>query len=119
MSTPEDQTNIQMPGETTQQFVERRRHTWVVREWIAIACTAALMLVLGIALFHEVPKANEAIVIVNFGVLHGARPGNDYCNGYVAITNGPTFACLVDCVHADDLAELLAVHELDKRPAGK
>ena len=62
VSTPEDQTNIQMPGETTQQFVERRRHTWIVREWIAIACTAALMLVLGIALFHEVPKANEAIV---------------------------------------------------------
>lgn len=62
MSTPEDQTNIQMPGETTQQFVDRRRHAWVIRERIAIACTAALMIVLGIGLFHEIPKSNEAIV---------------------------------------------------------
>ena len=67
----------------------------------------------------KVVMLNDKGDIVNFGVLHGATPGNDYCNGYVAITNGPTFACLVDCVHADDLAELLAVHELDKRPAGK
>jgi hypothetical protein len=54
------------------------------------------------------------------GVLHSATPGNDYCNGNIAPTQSPTVtACLCDCLHVDDLAEILKEHGLDKRPAGK
>lgn len=56
--------------------------------------------------------------VVGVGVLYDAVAGNDYCNGNVApITTGG--ACLVDCIHMDDLAALLAEKGLDKRPAGK
>ena len=56
--------------------------------------------------------------VVGVGILHDALPGNDYCNGLVApISN--LGACLVDCLHADDLAAILAEKGLDKRPAGK
>ena len=57
--------------------------------------------------------------IVGVGVLYDAVPGNDYCNGYIAQTPMETGACMVDCLHADDLAALLAEKGLDKRPAGK
>ena len=59
--------------------------------------------------------------IVAVGILYDAQPGNDYCNGSIAPTlGGPVqMACLVDCLHADDLAALLAEKGLDKRPAGK
>lgn len=59
--------------------------------------------------------------IVGVGVLFDATPGNDYCNGKIAPTNGGmvTGACMCDCLHADDLAELLKEKGLDKRPAGK
>jgi hypothetical protein len=54
------------------------------------------------------------------GVLHGAVAGNDYCNGNIAPTQHPvTTACLCDCLHVDDLAEILAEKGLDKRPEGK
>lgn len=56
--------------------------------------------------------------IVSFGVLHDAVPGNDYCNGSIAPLNGAG-ACLVDCLHADDVAALLKEKGLDQRPAGK
>ena len=58
---------------------------------------------------------------VAFGVLHSAAPGNDYCNGSIApILGGQVVgACLCDCLHADDLAAILAEKGLDKRPAGK
>jgi hypothetical protein len=74
------------------------------------------------------PAVNgDKIVMLNggavsgFGVLHDAVPGNDYCNGAIAPTNNPfgQYACLVDCLHADDLAAILAEKGLDKRPAGK
>jgi hypothetical protein len=56
--------------------------------------------------------------IIGVGILYNAAAGNDYCNGSVApIANAG--ACLVDCLHADDLAALLAEKGLDKRPAGK
>ena len=60
-------------------------------------------------------------VIKNVGVLHDAKPGNDYCNGVMLKTDfpGPTAACLVDCLHADDVAEMLKEKGMDKRPAGK
>lgn len=55
-----------------------------------------------------------------FGVLHSATPGNDYCNGNIAIVQQTLeSACMVDCLHIDDVAELLAEKGLDKRPPGK
>ena len=56
--------------------------------------------------------------IVGVGILHGATHGRDYCNGSVAPIAHPA-ACLIDCIHADDLAAMLAEKGLDKRPAGK
>ena len=53
-----------------------------------------------------------------FGVLHDAKPGNDYCNGSIAPIH-QTNACLCDCLHVDDLAAILAEKGLDKRPEGK
>jgi len=54
------------------------------------------------------------------GVLHSATPGNDYCNGYIAPTQHPVLsACLVDCLHVDDLAEILKEKGMHQRPAGK
>lgn len=58
--------------------------------------------------------------IVTFGVLHSAIPGNDYCNGMIApVQPVASFACLVDCLHTEDLAEILKREGLDKRPEGK
>lgn len=58
--------------------------------------------------------------IVASGVLYGATPGNDYCNGHIAPTQPPKdYACMCDCLHVDDLAAILAEKGLDKRPAGK
>ena len=58
--------------------------------------------------------------IVSFGVLHSAVPGNDYCNGYIAVVQpSPDYACMCDCLHIDDVAEVLSGAGLDKRPEGK
>lgn len=58
--------------------------------------------------------------IVASGVLYGATPGNDYCNGNIATTQPQnTVACLCDCLHVDDVAEILKEKGLDNRPAGK
>jgi len=55
-----------------------------------------------------------------FGVLHSSVPGNDYCNGNIAVVQPANeYACLCDCLHIDDVAEVLATAGLDKRPAGK
>lgn len=58
--------------------------------------------------------------IKSFGVLHSATPGQDYCNGMIAVVQ-PTNegACLCDCLHADDIAALLKEKGLDKRPEDK
>ena len=54
------------------------------------------------------------------GVLHGATPGNDHCNGNIApIQAANQGACLVDCLHVDDVMAMLKEKGLDKRPAGK
>jgi hypothetical protein len=45
--------------------------------------------------------------------------GNDYCNGQMATISAPSYTCLIDALHADDLAAILAEKGLDKRPAGK
>jgi hypothetical protein len=53
-------------------------------------------------------------------VLHSAQPGNDYCNGNIAvIQDAKDYACMVDCLHVDDVAELLKEKGLGERPAGK
>lgn len=58
--------------------------------------------------------------IIAVGVLYGATPGNDYCNGYLAPIQQPKeLACMVDCLHVDDLAAILKEKGLDVRPAGK
>ncbi len=57
--------------------------------------------------------------ILDLGILYNATPGNDYCNGSIAPLGSHSYACLVDCLHADDLAAILAEKGLDKRPAGK
>ena len=58
--------------------------------------------------------------IMAFGVLHSATPDNDYCNGRIAvIQSANTSACLVDCLHIDDVEKMLTEKYLDKRPAGK
>lgn len=58
--------------------------------------------------------------VMAVGILYDAKPGDDYCNGCLAPVNGPGLgACLVDCIHADDLAALLTEKGLDKRPLGK
>lgn len=50
------------------------------------------------------------------GILYDAKPGNDYCNGYIAPTQHPqTTACMCDCLHVEDLAALLAEKNLDNR----
>lgn len=58
--------------------------------------------------------------VVSFGVLHGATPGNDFCNGSIAVVQSATdYACLCDCLHIDDVGELLKEKGFDKRPSGK
>ena len=58
-------------------------------------------------------------IISAIGVLYGATAGNDYCNGNIAQFSGPKGACLIDCLHVDDVQAMLAEKGLDKRPAGK
>lgn len=56
--------------------------------------------------------------ITAIGVLYDAVPGNDYCNGAIAPTQPiNTMACLIDCLHVDDMAEILKEKGLDKRPS--
>lgn len=58
--------------------------------------------------------------VIAFGVLHSATLGNDYCNGYIAVIQPLNdYACMVDCLHIDDVAEILIEKGLDKRPKGK
>ncbi len=71
-------------------------------------------------------KNGDKIVSLNggkveaFGILHGAIPGNDFCNGNIAtVQQTNQMACMCDCLRVDDLAEILAEKGLDKRPEGK
>jgi hypothetical protein len=58
--------------------------------------------------------------ILDGGILHDAVPGNDYCNGNIAVIQPPNdYACMCDCLHVDDLAEILNSKGLDCRPPGK
>lgn len=57
------------------------------------------------------------------GVLADAVAGEDYCNGRIVVAlegaELKSYACLCDCLHVDDLAELLEERGLNKRPSGK
>jgi hypothetical protein len=67
----------------------------------------------------QLTTAGEA-TILHLGVLYDAKPGNDYCNGQIApVQQAVTGACMCDCLHVDDVVELLAEKGLEKRPAGK
>lgn len=58
--------------------------------------------------------------VVAFGVLHSAVAGNDFCNGNIAVIQpAADYACMVDCLHVDDVAAVLGEAGLDKRPDGK
>lgn len=57
--------------------------------------------------------------IVAFGTLKNAVPGEDYCNGDIEPITNDQMACMVDCLHVDDIAALLAKEGLDARPSGK
>ena len=68
----------------------------------------------------KIVKVDDNGKVVSFGVLHSAVAGNDYCNGNIAVVQSPTdYACMVDCLHVDDVAEVLKNAGLDKRPKGK
>lgn len=55
--------------------------------------------------------------VAAFGVLHSATPGNDYCNGQIAVIQQQNAgACMCDCLHIDDLAKLIKDAGLHKRP---
>ena len=59
-------------------------------------------------------------MIESFGVLYDAVPGNDYCNGNIAPAQPlKDFACMVDCLHIDDVAALLKEKGLDKGPSNE
>jgi hypothetical protein len=62
-----------------------------------------------------------SVRVAGAGILVDAIAGNDYCNGRIAPTTTAGFAgaCLIDCLHADDLAAILTEKGLDKRPLGK
>lgn len=73
-------------------------------------------------------KNGDKIVFLDYGsnnikalgVLFDAVAGNDHCNGGIApIQSTPTGACLCDCLHVEDVQELIKGAGLDKRPAGK
>ena len=74
----------------------------------------------------KVVQIGDKGIVVAAGVLFNATPGNDYCNGWVVPVGSSGApggdgigACLCDCLHVDDLADLLKHAGLDKRPAGK
>lgn len=67
----------------------------------------------------KIVRLNHEGKIEAFGVLHGAVPGNDYCDGNIAVVqNAQEYACMCDCLHVDDVAEILKTQGLEKRPEG-
>ena len=71
----------------------------------------------------QIVSLDSAPGIVNaVGILRDAEPGNDYCNGYVQVGHEPSdsdpIACMCDCLHVDDLADILKEKGLDVRPDG-
>jgi hypothetical protein len=68
----------------------------------------------------KIVQINHEGKIEAVGVLHSAVAGNDYCNGSIAAIQAPNAgACMVDCLHVDDVAEFLKEKNLHTRPSGK
>lgn len=51
------------------------------------------------------------------GILYDANPGNDFCNGRLALTSpsDPT-PCLKDCLHVDDVVAAVAANPACQPP---
>lgn len=62
---------------------------------------------------REAKNGDKVILINNFGtsvigILYDATPGNDFCNGRLALTSGTDISPnLKECLHIDDVAALL------------
>lgn len=54
--------------------------------------------------------------VTHFGVLHSATPGNDFCNGEIALIARHPGACMCDCLHIEDVEAMLKEKGLDQRP---
>jgi hypothetical protein len=68
----------------------------------------------------KIVRLSSGGTVEAFGVLHSAVPGNDYCNGNIAVVQSANeYACMVDCLHVDDIAEMLKANGLAQRPQGK
>lgn len=68
----------------------------------------------------KIVKLDHEGRVTAYGVLHSATPGNDYCNGMIAVVQPANdYACMVDCLHIDDVAEVLKGQGLHRRPDGK
>jgi hypothetical protein len=66
-----------------------------------------------------VQLAMDGSAVAAVGVLYDAKPGFDFCNGYIAPIQSPMqTACLCDCLHVDDVAAMLKEKGLDKRSSG-
>ena len=68
-------------------------------------------------------KNGDMIIVLSphnapvIGILYNAKPGNDFCNGQVAlITPGDWRPCLNECLHIDDIKEKLARKEKEDAP---
>jgi hypothetical protein len=61
---------------------------------------------------------HDGAKVVGLGILHA---GNDFCNGSIAPISHVTNACLIDCLHADDVEAILSDKSvgLARRPPGK
>ena len=72
-------------------------------------------------------KNGDTIIQIGFdgkinalGVLYNATAGNDFCNGNIApIQQIGAGACMCDCLHTEDVMQMLSEKGLDKRPVGK
>ena len=63
--------------------------------------------------------------VVAYGVLHSAVPGNNNCNGnnycngrFAVIQPVNVYACICDCLHVDDVADILKNAGMSERPKG-
>lgn len=65
----------------------------------------------------KIVKLNDKGEIIAYDVLHSAVPGNNFCNGNIAIIQSPNdYACMVDYLHVEDVALALKNINLEKRP---
>lgn len=67
---------------------------------------------------REAKNGDKVVVLSPYGqpligILHGAVPGNDYCNGVVAPLTGPSVN-LKECLHYDDAVAVLNEHPTTK-----